>query len=154
MWKRTFFALVCFGGKEKRAFDPKERFQLNPEATDWPGVISASVFSQLQGNSPARASPPLCYPQPQRTERCASTSRSLAESPWLQHLMCSSYVIDLNKGFVYLACPSRSCTLSGAESTIQLVISAAELRPSGRCNLRPCRCFWAAGQERQATGLR
>lgn len=48
-----------------------------------------------------------CEPQPPL--RCFGwTSRSLVESPWLQHLMRSSYVIDLNKWFVYL--PYQSCS--------------------------------------------
>lgn len=87
-------------------------FQLILEGT----VISKCLSILSVGQAPGSFSNTrLILPPPssllQRTEGFTWISHSLAESPWLQHLMCSGYVIDFNKCFVYLPYLSCSCTL-------------------------------------------
>lgn len=66
--------------------------------------FTVSLFPQCDTDSRENSQPPLGL---QRLKPFVWTSRSLVESPWLQHLMRTSYVIDLNMCFVYLA--RQSC---------------------------------------------
>lgn len=102
-----------WGKKKKGLLSVGRDFQLSLEGTVISKCLSVLSVGQAPGSfSNTSLTPrPLSSPQLQRTEGFTWISRSLAESPWLQHLMCSSYVIDFNKCFVYLPYLSCSCTL-------------------------------------------
>lgn len=113
-------------GREPFAFPSgkgrKTKLLMEREDSSWfcTGLASFQCLSSLSvrldpGKFFSASVTPTPLLQLQQTERFDWTSRSLVESPWLQHLMRSSYVIDLNKCFVYLAYPSCSYMRSRAE---------------------------------------
>lgn len=84
--------------------------------------LGGCIFSVLcVGQAPGKSScctpfppPPSAIrvkPQQQHSEGFTPVFYSLAESPWLQHLMCSCYVIDCNECFIYVLCLSCSYRL-------------------------------------------
>lgn len=118
-------------------------------------LLAVSVQPQCdthsRGNSPARASTPTPLLRLQRMESFAWTSCSLVESPWLQHLMRSSYVIDLDEWFVYLADQSCSYKLPRTQWNVKRRQSAPL---SDGCKLRHYSAADLQGfRKSKATGL-